>query len=71
MKEESSARGVESDRCQLDPFVNASSIHAMNFDDAAGYDSLKQVLADMDTKFGTKGNASSILQPRRVFLRHH
>ena len=28
----------------------------MNFDDAAGYDSLKEMLAEIDEKFGTKGN---------------
>ena len=28
----------------------------MNFDDAAGYDASKGVLADIDKKFGTKGN---------------
>src|SRR5882757_1515290 len=51
-----SGGGVESDDAKLDPFVKRIQYHAMNFDDAAGYDSLKQVLADMDTKFGTKGN---------------
>ena len=28
----------------------------MNFDDAAGYDALKTMLAEIDTKFGTQGN---------------
>jgi glucose-6-phosphate 1-dehydrogenase len=51
-----SGGGVENDDAKLDPFVNRIQYHAMNFDDASGYDSLKQVLADMDTKFGTKGN---------------
>src|ERR1700692_3098291 len=51
-----SGGGVENDDAKLDPFVNRIQYHAMNFDDAAGYDSLKQVLADMDAKFGTKGN---------------
>jgi glucose-6-phosphate 1-dehydrogenase len=51
-----SGGGVETDDAKLDPFVNRIQYHAMNFDDAAGYDSLKQVLAELDTKFGTKGN---------------
>src|SRR5260370_9231099 len=51
-----SGGGVESDDAKLDPFVSRIQYHAMNFDDAAGYDSLKQVLADMDTKYGTMGN---------------
>jgi glucose-6-phosphate 1-dehydrogenase len=51
-----SGGGVESDDARLDPFVNRIQYHAMNFDDAAGYDSLKQMLAELDTKFGTRGN---------------
>src|SRR6266481_2628634 len=51
-----SGGGVESDDAKLDPFVSRIQYHAMNFDDAAGYDSLKQVLADMDAKYGTMGN---------------
>jgi len=51
-----SGGGVEKDDPKLDPFVNRIQYHAMNFDDAAGYDALKTVLADMDTKYGTKGN---------------
>jgi glucose-6-phosphate 1-dehydrogenase len=51
-----SGGGVENDDAKLEPFVSRIRYHAMNFDDAAGYDSLKQVLADMDTKFGTRGN---------------
>jgi glucose-6-phosphate 1-dehydrogenase len=47
---------VEKDDAKLDPFVNRIQYHAMNFDDASGYESLKKVLADMDAKFGTKGN---------------
>jgi glucose-6-phosphate 1-dehydrogenase len=48
--------GVEKDDVKLDPFVSRIRYHQMNFDDAAGYDSLKQMLADIDTKYGTKGN---------------
>jgi glucose-6-phosphate 1-dehydrogenase len=51
-----SGGGVENDDAKLDPFVERIQYHAMNFDDASGYDALKNVLADMDTKFGTKGN---------------
>jgi glucose-6-phosphate 1-dehydrogenase len=51
-----SGGGVEKDEAKLDPFVSRIQYHAMNFDDASGYEALKQVLADMDTKFGTKGN---------------
>jgi glucose-6-phosphate 1-dehydrogenase len=51
-----SGGGVEVADPKLDPFVDRIQYHAMNFDDAAGYDSLKNVLADLDKKFGTKGN---------------
>jgi glucose-6-phosphate 1-dehydrogenase len=51
-----SGGGVESDDAKLDPFVNRVQYHAMNFDDAAGYDALKTTLAEIDTKFGTQGN---------------
>src|SRR5271154_7263248 len=51
-----SGGGVENDDAKLDPFVNRIQYHAMNFDDASGYDSLKEVLTGIDTKFGTKGN---------------
>src|SRR5277367_324476 len=51
-----SGGGVDKDDAKLDPFVNRIQYHAMNFDDAAGYDSLKTMLAGIDTKFGTKGN---------------
>jgi glucose-6-phosphate 1-dehydrogenase len=51
-----SGGGVEKDEAKLDPFVSRIQYHAMNFDDAAGYDALKKVLADIDKKFGTKGN---------------
>ena len=51
-----SGGGVEKDDAKLNPFVDRIQYHAMNFDDAAGYDSLKTMLAELDTKFGTKGN---------------
>ncbi len=51
-----SGGGVEKDDTKLDPFVDRVQYHAMNFDDAAGYDSLKTMLAELDTKFGTRGN---------------
>ena len=51
-----SGGGVEKDEAKLDPFVGRIQYHAMNFDDASGYDELKKVLAEMDKKFGTKGN---------------
>ena len=51
-----SGGGVENDDAKLDPFVNRIQYHAMNFDDAAGYDSLKEMLAGVDAKYGTKGN---------------
>ncbi len=51
-----SGGGVEIDDAKLDPFVDRIQYHAMNFDDAAGYDALKTMLADVDSKFGTMGN---------------
>jgi glucose-6-phosphate 1-dehydrogenase len=51
-----SGGGVEATDPKLDPFVGRIQYHAMNFDDAAGYDTLKKVLANLDKKFGTKGN---------------
>jgi glucose-6-phosphate 1-dehydrogenase len=51
-----SGGGVENDDAKLDPFVSRILYHKMNFDDAAGYDSLKQMLAEVDTKYGTRGN---------------
>src|SRR5580704_13623707 len=51
-----SGGGVDKDDAKLDPFVSRIQYHAMNFDDASGYESLKQLLLDIDTKFGTKGN---------------
>jgi glucose-6-phosphate 1-dehydrogenase len=51
-----SGGGVEKDDEKLDPFVGKITYHAMNFDDAAGYDSLKELLAGIDATHGTKGN---------------
>jgi glucose-6-phosphate 1-dehydrogenase len=51
-----SGGGVETADPKLDPFVGRIQYHAMNFDDAAGYDVLKSTLAELDKKFGTKGN---------------
>jgi glucose-6-phosphate 1-dehydrogenase len=51
-----SGGGVEKDDDKLDPFVSRIQYHAMNFDDASGYDALKETLAGIDAKFGTKGN---------------
>jgi glucose-6-phosphate 1-dehydrogenase len=51
-----SGGGVENDDAKLDPFVSRIQYHAMNFDDASGYDALKKTLTDIDAKFGTKGN---------------
>jgi glucose-6-phosphate 1-dehydrogenase len=51
-----SGGGVETSDPKLDPFMSRVQYHAMNFDDASGYDALKNVLAELDGKFGTKGN---------------
>jgi glucose-6-phosphate 1-dehydrogenase len=51
-----SGGGVETNDPKLDPFVSRIQYHAMNFDDAGGYDVLKNALAELDKKFGTKGN---------------
>ena len=48
--------GVEESEPKLAPFVAKIQYHAMNFDDAAGYEALKQLLDDIDKKFGTCGN---------------
>jgi glucose-6-phosphate 1-dehydrogenase len=51
-----SGGGVDEHDPKLDPFIGKISYHAMNFDDDAGYDGLKQLLAGIDEKSGTKGN---------------
>ena len=48
--------GVEEADPALQPFIAKVCYHAMNFDDDTGYAGLKDLLADMDAKAGTKGN---------------
>ena len=48
--------GVKEDDPSLDPFVAKISYYAMNFDEDAGYVGLKELLARIDEKHGTKGN---------------
>jgi glucose-6-phosphate 1-dehydrogenase len=48
--------GVEQADPALDPFISKISYHAMNFDDDAGYAGLKELLANLDEKAGTRGN---------------
>ena len=48
--------GVDKDDPALDPFISKISYHAMNFDDDSGYAGLKELLASIDEKAGTKGN---------------
>jgi glucose-6-phosphate 1-dehydrogenase len=48
--------GVDEAEDKLEPFIARISYHAMNFDDGAGYEALKQHLAQIDDKFGTMGN---------------
>ena len=48
--------GVEESDPALQPFISKVCYHAMNFDDDTGYAGLKDLLAEMDTKAGTKGN---------------
>jgi glucose-6-phosphate 1-dehydrogenase len=51
-----SGGGVDATEDKLKPFVDRISYHAMNFDDCAGYEALKQLLGQIDEKFGTQGN---------------
>src|ERR1700677_2119146 len=51
-----SGGGVDTSDPKLDPFVDRISYHAMNFDDGAGYKGLKEMLAELDQKYGTGGN---------------
>jgi glucose-6-phosphate 1-dehydrogenase len=51
-----SGGGVDKDDPKLDPFVSRVHYHAMNFDDESGYDALKDMLANLDAKYGTHGN---------------
>jgi glucose-6-phosphate 1-dehydrogenase len=48
--------GVKEGADKLDEFIGKVSYHAMNFDDDAGYDKLKSLLAQYDKEHGTKGN---------------
>jgi glucose-6-phosphate 1-dehydrogenase len=48
--------GVEAGDPKLDEFIGRICYHAMNFDDDSGYEGLKALLAQVDEKFGTKGN---------------
>src|SRR6202789_2586950 len=51
-----SGGGVDTADPKLDEFVDRISYHAMNFDDGAGYKGLKEMLAELDQKYGTGGN---------------
>jgi len=51
-----SGGGVDVADPKLDPFVGRICYHAMNFDDASGYDALKTLLDELDGKFKTGGN---------------
>ncbi len=48
--------GVEENDPKLAPFVDRIQYHAMNFDDAGGYDALNNKLTELDGKFETNGN---------------
>src|ERR1700709_1614413 len=48
--------GVEENDPKLKPFMNRVQYFATEFDDDNGYEKLKAYLADLDTKFSTKGN---------------
>ncbi len=48
--------GVKEGAEHLDEFIGKVKYHAMNFDDAAGYDQLKALLEKIDKESGTKGN---------------
>ncbi|MEO8737728.1 MAG: glucose-6-phosphate dehydrogenase [Edaphobacter sp.] len=48
--------GVDESDPKLAPFVGKIQYHAMNFDDASGYDALNKLLGEIDKKFGTCGN---------------
>jgi glucose-6-phosphate 1-dehydrogenase len=51
-----SGGGVDAGDEKLDAFVGRIKYHAMNFDDSSGYDSLKQMLGQLDGEFQTQGN---------------
>ena len=48
--------GVKEGADKLDEFMGKVSYHAMNFDDDAGYTSLKSLLEKYDKEHGTQGN---------------
>jgi glucose-6-phosphate 1-dehydrogenase len=48
--------GVEESDAKLAPFMDRVEYFATNFDDDAGFEKLKSYLAELDEKFGTKGN---------------
>ena len=48
--------GVEADDPKLDEFVGRICYHQMNFDDDSGYEGLKELLTQVDAKYGTQGN---------------
>ncbi|QHS53380.1 glucose-6-phosphate dehydrogenase [Edaphobacter sp. 12200R-103] len=48
--------GVEEAEPKLAPFVDRIQYYAMNFDDDGGYEGLKKKLAEMDSKYKTRGN---------------
>ncbi|MCU1322355.1 MAG: glucose-6-phosphate 1-dehydrogenase [Acidobacteriaceae bacterium] len=48
--------GVEENDPKLKPFMDRVQYFATEFDDDNGYEKLKAYLADLDTKFNTKGN---------------
>jgi glucose-6-phosphate 1-dehydrogenase len=48
--------GVKEGADHLDDFIGKVSYHAMNFDDAAGYESLNALLSKIDDERGTRGN---------------
>ncbi|WP_338026715.1 glucose-6-phosphate dehydrogenase [Acidisarcina polymorpha] len=48
--------GVQEGEEHLDEFIAKVKYHAMNFDDAVGYDQLNELLHKIDEEHGTKGN---------------
>ena len=48
--------GVDENDAQLGPFMDRVQYFATEFDNDAGFDKLKAYLAELDTKFNTKGN---------------
>ena len=51
-----SGGGVDSSEPKLDEFVGRICYHAMNFDDDSGYEALKDLLRQLDERYGTQGN---------------